>query len=151
MKPHWKAGSACYDWVDQNVLRGDAPEITTDNDDHLVTMFFNNDLEENRSGPDRGGKNIFTAPASLQHHELSGLGTSSCQSHDVSSGGEEDGSGPCRGSEDPANILVLIQHSQLLGLGISSCQKPGVGLGGKEGRSGPHGDSKDPTDALAPI
>ena len=77
MKPLWKAGSACYDWVDENALKGDAPEITTDNDYRLVTTFFDDDLEENVSGPDVVGKDLFTAAASLQHHEPSGLGTSS--------------------------------------------------------------------------
>ena len=103
MKPLWKAGSACYDWVNEKVLRGDASEITTDDDYRLVTTFFDDDLEENVSGPDVVGKDLFTAAASLQHHEPSGLGTSSRQKRDVGLGGQEGRSGPRGRSEDPTD------------------------------------------------
>jgi len=63
MKPFWKAGSASYHWVDEKVLRGNVPGIATDNDDRLVTTFFDDDLEESGSGPGEGGEDPFIAQA----------------------------------------------------------------------------------------
>jgi len=89
MKPLWKAGSASYDWIDEEVLRGDVPEIATDNDDRLITTFFDDDLEESGSGREPSG----------QHREPSGL--NSHQQHEAGSG-----------DEDPAIAQMPIQHSQ---------------------------------------
>ena len=133
MKPLWKAGSACYDWVDEDVLLGNVPEIAADNDDRLVTTFFDDDLEESRSGPDRGGKDPFIAQVPIQYCEPSGL--DGCQLHEVGSRGKEGRSGPCGGSEDPANALVPIQHPQRSGSRTSSCKKPH--LAGSEKRVQP--------------
>ena len=73
MKPFWKAGSASYDWVDEKALGGNVPEIATDNDDRLVTTFFDDDLEESGSGPGEGGEDPFVAQVPIQHREPSGL------------------------------------------------------------------------------
>jgi hypothetical protein len=98
MKPFWKAGSASYDWVDEKVLGGDVPEIATDNDDRLVTIFFDDDLEENGSGPGGSGEAPFIAQVPIQHREPSGL--DSHQQHEADSGGE-----------DPVIAQMLIQDS----------------------------------------
>jgi hypothetical protein len=87
MKPFWKAGSASYDWVDEKVLGGNVPEIATDNDDRLVTTFFDDDLEESGSGPGNGGEDPFITQVPIQHHELSGL--DSHQQHEAGPGGED--------------------------------------------------------------
>jgi hypothetical protein len=108
MKPFWKAGSASYDWVDEKALGGNVPESATDNDDRLVTTFFDDDLEESGSGPGEGGEDPFIAQVPIQHREPSGL--DSHQQHEAGSGGE-----------DPVIAQMPIQDS-----GESSRKKPRI-------------------------